>query len=95
MRRSRQSSVVKRITQRLNPRVAWLVAWRSRHRKPLRFPDRIDDLLTQCKLSPMDLESQHRKEACTVGNAVMMERSHNAQAPWWVLQAVDKRCARG
>ena len=60
----------------------------------LRFLGRIHDPLKQWKLSPMDLESRRRWEDYTVAKEVMLQRSHIAEAPWWVVQAVDKKRAR-
>lgn len=60
----------------------------------LRFLSRIHDPLKQWKLSPMDLESRRRWEAYTKAKETMLERTHIAEAPWWVVQADDKRRAR-
>ena len=59
-----------------------------------RFLARIHDPLKQWKLSPMDLESRRRWEDYTRAKEVMLERTHIAEAPWWVVQAVDKKRAR-
>jgi polyphosphate kinase 2 len=60
----------------------------------LRFLGRIHDPLKQWKLSPMDLESRRRWEDYTKAKEVMLERTHIPEAPWWVVQAVDKKRAR-
>ena len=60
----------------------------------LRFLGRIHDPLKQWKLSPMDLESRRRWELYTKAKEVMLERTHIAEAPWWVIEAVDKKKAR-
>jgi polyphosphate kinase 2 len=60
----------------------------------VRFQTRIHDPLKQWKLSPMDLESRRRWEAYTQAKEVMLQRSHIPEAPWWVVQAVDKKRAR-
>ncbi len=60
----------------------------------LRFLGRIHDPLKQWKLSPMDLESRRRWEDYTKAKEVMLERTHITEAPWWVVQAVDKKRAR-
>src|SRR5262249_32851085 len=60
----------------------------------LRFIGRMHDPLKQWKLSPMDLESRRRWEDYTRAKEVMLERTHIAEAPWWVVQAVDKKRAR-
>src|SRR6201995_2953195 len=60
----------------------------------LRFLGRIHDPLKQWKLSSMDLESRRRWEDYTKAKEVMLERTHTAEAPWWVVHAVDKKKAR-
>ena len=60
----------------------------------LRFLGRIHDPLKQWKLSPMDLESRRRWEEYTRAKEVMLDRTHIDEAPWWVVQAVDKKKAR-
>jgi polyphosphate kinase 2 len=60
----------------------------------LRFLGRIHDPLKQWKLSPMDLESRKRWEDYTRAKETMLERSHIPEAPWWIVQAVDKKKAR-
>ena len=59
-----------------------------------RFLGRIHDPLKQWKLSPMDLESRSRWEAYTKAKEIMLERTHIPEAPWWVVQADDKKKAR-
>ena len=59
-----------------------------------RFLGRIHDPLKQWKLSPMDLESRSRWEDYTKAKEIMLERTHSPEAPWWVVQAVDKKKAR-
>jgi polyphosphate kinase 2 len=59
-----------------------------------RFLSRIHDPLKQWKLSPMDLESRRRWESYTKAKEVMLERTHIAEAPWWIVQADDKKRAR-
>jgi polyphosphate kinase len=59
-----------------------------------RFLMRIHDPLKQWKLSPMDLESRRRWEDYTKAKEVMLQRTHIPEAPWWVVEAVDKKKAR-
>ena len=59
-----------------------------------RFRARIEDPLKQWKLSPMDLESRSRWEEYTQVKEVLLERTQIPEAPWWVVQAVDKKRAR-
>ncbi len=56
-----------------------------------RFLARIHDPLKQWKLSPMDLESRRRWEDYTRAKESMIERTHIPEAPWWIVQAVDKK----
>jgi polyphosphate kinase 2 len=60
----------------------------------LRFLGRIHDPLKQWKLSPMDLESRRRWELYTKAKEAMLEHTHIAEAPWWVVAADDKKRAR-
>src|SRR5258708_1345611 len=59
-----------------------------------RFMMRIHDPLKQWKLSPMDVESRRRWEQYTKAKEAMLERTHIAEAPWWIVEAVDKKRAR-
>jgi polyphosphate kinase len=59
-----------------------------------RFLGHIHDPLKQWKLSPMDLESRVRWEEYTKAKETMLERTHIPEAPWWIVQAVDKKTAR-
>jgi len=59
-----------------------------------RFQMRIHDPLKQWKLSPMDVESRRRWEAYTKAKEAMLEHTHIPEAPWWVVEAVDKKRAR-
>jgi polyphosphate kinase 2 len=60
----------------------------------IRFLGRIHDPLKQWKLSPMDLESRRRWEEYTKAKEIMLERTHIADAPWWIVPADDKKKAR-
>ena len=59
-----------------------------------RFMMRIHDPLKQWKLSPMDVQSRSRWEAYTKAKEAMLERTHIPEAPWWIVEAVDKKRAR-
>jgi len=72
------------------PRALWGLAPTTN----LRFLMRIDDPLKQWKLSPMDLESRRRWELYTKAKETMLERTHIPEAPWWVVEADDKKRAR-
>ncbi len=60
----------------------------------LRFMMRIHDPLKQWKLSPMDMESRRLWEDYTKAKETMLERTHIPDAPWWIVEAVDKKKAR-
>lgn len=128
-----KGGVIKRITQRLNPRICRVAGvervmgfcsdeqyeqffddvpefekmlvrsgiqllkyWFSitDEEQELRFKARIHDPLKQWKLSPMDLESRRRWEQYTKAKEIMLERTHIAEARWFVVQAVEKKKAR-
>jgi polyphosphate kinase 2 (PPK2 family) len=59
-----------------------------------RFMMRIHDPLKQWKLSPMDVESRKRWESYTKAKEEMLEKTHVTEAPWWIVDAVDKKRAR-
>jgi polyphosphate kinase 2 len=59
-----------------------------------RFMMRIHDPLKQWKLSPMDVESRARWELYTKAKEEMLEKTHIPEAPWWIVDAVDKKRAR-
>jgi polyphosphate kinase len=59
-----------------------------------RFTMRIHDPLKQWKLSPMDVEARSRWEQYTKAKEAMLERTHIAEAPWWIVEAVEKKRAR-
>ena len=60
----------------------------------LRFMMRIQDPLKQWKLSPMDMQSRRLWEQYTKAKETMLERTHIPEAPWWIVEAVDKKKAR-
>jgi len=60
----------------------------------MRFMMRIRDPLKQWKLSPMDMQSRRLWEQYTKAKETMLERTHLPEAPWWVIEAVDKKKAR-
>lgn len=60
----------------------------------LRFQMRMHDPLKQWKLSPMDLESRRRWDLYTKAKEEMFDRTHISEAPWWIVEAVDKKRAR-
>jgi len=60
----------------------------------LRFSMRIADPLKQWKLSPMDVQARARWEQYTKAKEAMLEHTHIEEAPWHVVEAVDKKKAR-
>jgi polyphosphate kinase 2 len=60
----------------------------------IRFRVRINEPLKQWKLSAMDLESRRRWEHYTKAKEAMLEHTHIPEAPWWIVDAVDKKRAR-
>ena len=60
----------------------------------MRFRMRLHDPLKQWKLSPMDLESRVRWEAYTKAKEATFKRTNIPQAPWFIVEANDKRRAR-
>jgi len=60
----------------------------------MRFLMRIHDPLKQWKLSPMDLQSRVRWEAYTKAKEEMLARTNISEAPWYIVEANDKKRAR-
>jgi len=60
----------------------------------LRFRSRIYDRLKRWKLSPTDLESRTHWDDYTRAKEVMLQRTHIPEAPWWIVNAIDKKKAR-
>ena len=59
-----------------------------------RFQDRIDDPTKRWKLSPMDLESRARWVEYSKAKDEMFAHTDIKQAPWYVVNADDKKRAR-
>lgn len=59
-----------------------------------RFRSRLDDPMRQWKLSPMDLESILRWEEYSRAKDEMMVHTDIPEAPWFEVEADDKRKAR-
>jgi len=66
----------------------------SKNEQKTRLRDRKTDPLKQWKLSPMDVQSRARWEQYTKAKEEMLYRTHIPDAPWWVVEAVDKKRAR-
>jgi len=59
-----------------------------------RFQDRMKDPTKRWKLSPMDLESRRRWAEYSRAKDEMFAVTDIKQAPWYVVNAEDKKCAR-
>ena len=59
-----------------------------------RFQARIDDPTKRWKLSPMDLQSRSRWVEYSRAKDVMFAHTDIKQAPWWVVEADEKKRAR-
>ncbi len=59
-----------------------------------RFQSRIADPTKRWKLSPMDLESRGRWVEYSKAKDEMFAYTDTKQAPWYVVNADDKKCAR-
>lgn len=59
-----------------------------------RFQARIDDRTKRWKLSPMDLASREKWVEYSEAKDTMFNYTDIKQAPWWVVEADDKRRAR-
>ncbi len=59
-----------------------------------RFHDRLKDPTKRWKLSPMDLESRSRWVEYSRAKDEMFAHTDIKQAPWYVVNADDKKCAR-
>jgi polyphosphate kinase 2 len=59
-----------------------------------RFQARLDDPTRRWKLSPMDLAARERWVDYSRAKDVMFAHTDIKQAPWWVVDADDKRRAR-
>ena len=59
-----------------------------------RFQSRIDDPTRRWKLSPMDLEARNRWVEFSQAKDAMFNRTNIPEAPWFTVEADDKRRAR-
>ena len=59
-----------------------------------RFVDRIEDPSKRWKLSPMDVEARSRWVEYSKAKDEMFRHTDIKQAPWWVVNADDKKRAR-
>ena len=66
----------------------------SNEEQEARFQDRIKDPTKRWKLSPMDLQSRSRWEEYSKAKDEMFASTDFKQAPWYVVNADNKLCAR-
>ena len=66
----------------------------SDHEQERRFQDRIMNPTKRWKLSPMDLQSRARWVEYSRAKDEMFAHTDIKQAPWYVVNADDKMCAR-
>jgi polyphosphate kinase 2 len=66
----------------------------SKTEQARRFHNRTHDPLKQWKLSPVDIESQHRWNAYTKAKEDMFFYSSTADSPWVIVKSDDKKRAR-
>jgi len=59
-----------------------------------RFQDRMGDVAKRWKLSPMDLQSRSRWVEYSRAKDEMFAHTDIKQAPWYVVNADNKKCAR-
>jgi len=59
-----------------------------------RFQSRIDDPTRRWKLSPMDLEARDRWQEFSYAKDQMLAHTNIPEAPWFTVEADDKRRAR-
>ena len=59
-----------------------------------RFKQRAEDPLRRWKLSPMDLESRDKWVEYSKAKDEMMLHTHTPEAPWYTVEADDKKTAR-
>jgi polyphosphate kinase 2 len=66
----------------------------SDEEQELRFQARINDPTKHWKLSPMDLKSREKWAEYSKAKDDMFEHTDIEKAPWWVVEADDKKKAR-
>ena len=66
----------------------------SDHEQERRFQARIDDPTKRWKLSPMDMQSRSRWVEYSKAKDEMFAHTDIKQAPWYVVNADNKLCAR-
>jgi polyphosphate kinase 2 len=66
----------------------------SDHEQERRFQDRIKDPTKRWKISPMDIESRDKWVEYSMAKDKMFSYTDTKQAPWFVVEADDKKRAR-
>jgi len=66
----------------------------SKDEQQRRFERRLNDPLRQWKLSEVDLQAQDMWEEFTDAKYRLLQRTHTAKNPWYVIRSNDKQRAR-
>ncbi|MEM9057139.1 MAG: polyphosphate kinase 2 [Pseudomonadota bacterium] len=66
----------------------------SRKEQARRFERRRNDPLRQWKLSEVDLQAQELWDEFTEAKYRLLQKTHTAKTPWWVIRSDDKTRAR-
>lgn len=66
----------------------------SREEQRKRLKDRQEDPLKQWKTSPIDKSANKYWDEYSLARNIMFARTHHLNAPWTIVRADDKRCAR-
>jgi polyphosphate kinase 2 len=66
----------------------------SRDEQQKRLKERRQDPLKQWKISPIDKAANKYWDEYSLARNIMFARTHHLNAPWTIVRADDKRCAR-
>ena len=66
----------------------------SREEQRKRLKDRQEDPLKQWKTSPIDKSANKYWDEYSLARNIMFARTHHLNAPWTIVRADDKHCAR-
>lgn len=66
----------------------------SKGEQKKRLKSRLVDPLKQWKMSPIDAAAQKHWKDYSVARNTMFARTHSAEAPWTIVRADNKKCAR-
>ncbi len=66
----------------------------SKEEQERRFERRRNDPLRQWKLSEVDLQAQALWDEFTVKKYLLLQKTHTARSPWWIIRSDNKHLAR-